>query len=290
MHDELDAHNDRGVSLVEILVAVGVFALAAAIALAQLEAARQALAAGDARVEMQQALRAAFDRLTSDARAAGLAVHPDAVALRPDEAVEGAFAGALVIRADYDARTAAAGIPEGSLGLGGTFANVTTGNDEIVAYVLAKPDRSSSDALRFDADVRGVPRDGLVEAVTIRDVALAQDDPPYTLYRVTVRPDSTRTVRSPVIEHVRSLHFTYYDGAGNAIDPPGGADEEAARRSRASIRRIHVALEGLVRDPDPHWRDPRDPLPSTRRHRKFRLAGDVTPRNLDLVGMRDPSP
>ena len=290
MPDKRNTHGEKGISLVEILVAVGVFALAAAIALAQFEAARRALVAGDARTEIQQALRVAFDRLTNDARAAGFAVHPDEVALRPDEAVEGAYAGAVVLRADYDARTADATDPEDSLAQGGPFANVTTGNDEIVAYVLAKPDRSSPDALGFGADVQGVPRDGLVETVTIRAVSLDQDDPPYTLYRVTVRPDSTRTVRSPVIDLVRSMRFTYYDGAGNAIDPPGGADGDAARQARASIRRIHIDLEGLLRDPDPHWRDPQDSDPSTWRHRKFRLAGDVSPRNLGLAGSRDRSP
>jgi type II secretory pathway pseudopilin PulG len=290
MPETCNARSEGGVSLVEILVAVGVFALAAAIALAQFEAARRALAAGHARADIQQAMRVAFDRLTTDVRAAGYAVQPDDVALRPDEAVEGAYAGALVIRADFDARTADATNPESSLGQGGPFANVSTGNDEIVAYVLAKPDRSSPAALGFDVDVQGVPRDGIVETVTIRDVAMAHDDPPYTLYRVTVRPDSTRTVRSPVIGHVRSLRFIYYDGAGNAIDPPGGRDDDASRRSRASIRRVHVDLEGLVRDPDPHWRDPHDPDPLTRRYRKFRLAGDVAPRNLGLAGSRDPSP
>jgi hypothetical protein len=126
--------------------------------------------------------------------------------------------------------------------------------------------------------------------VTISDVALTHDDPPYTLYRVTVRPDSTHTVRSPVIDSVRSMRFTYYDRAGNAIDPPGGADDATGRQGRGAIRRIHVDLEGLVRDPDPHWRDAHDPDPSTWRHRKFRLAGDVSPRNLGLAGLRDPSP
>jgi type II secretory pathway pseudopilin PulG len=290
MRDARIARGEVGTTLVEILVAVGVFALAAAVALGQFEAARRGLATGNARAEMQQSLRAAFDRLTDDARAAGFAVQPDEVALRPDEAVEGAYAGAMVVRADYDARTADAATPEDSLAQGGPFENVTTGNDEIVAYVLAKPDRSSPDALAFDADVRGVPRDGVVETVTIPDVALAHDDPPYTLYRVTVRPDSTATMRSPVIDRVRSLRFTYYDGAGNVIDPPGGVDGDAAREARASIRRIRVALEGLAREPDPHWRDARDPDPTTWRHRKFRLTGDVSPRNLGFTGSRDRSP
>jgi hypothetical protein len=169
----------------------------------------------------------------------------------------------------------------------GPFANITTGNDEIVGYVLAKPDGSSSDAIVFEADVSGVPRDGVVETVTITGVAATHDDPPYTLYRVSVRPDSTRTTRSPVIDHVRSLRLTYFDRTGEVIDPPGGGEDDGARQARAEICRIRVSLEGVVADPDPRWSDPRDPHPATRRRRKFTLRADVSPRNLGLAGWAD---
>jgi type II secretory pathway pseudopilin PulG len=277
-------------SLVEVLVAIGLFAIAAVAALAQYQAARRAMEVAGAVAELQQALRVGFDQLAAGIRAAGLGVHPDENALRPDEGIEAAFAGAVVIRADFDGETTGATDPERALAEGGPFANVTTGNDEIVAYVLAKPGGSSPDAFGFDADVRGVPRDGLVETVTIAGVALIHDDPPYTLYRVTVRPDSTGTVRSPVVENVRSLRLTYFDRAGEAIDPPGGTDDDAARLARASIRRIRIDLEGLAGEPDPRWVDPHDLDPATRRHRKFRISSDVSPRNLDLSGSVDRRP
>jgi hypothetical protein len=277
-------------SVVEVLVATGLFALATVAALAQYQAARRGMEVASVVAELQQTLRVGFDQLAAGIRAAGLGVHPDGHAPRPDEGIEAAFAGAVVVRADFDGDAAGAADPERALAEGGPFANVTTGNDEIVGYVLAKPDGTSTDAVVFDADVRGVPRDGLVETVTIAGVAMTHDDPPYTLYRVSVRPDSTRTVRSPVVENVRSLRLTYFDRAGGEIAPPGGTDEDAAREARASIRRIRIDLEGLTGEPDPRWSDPEDLDPTTRRHRKFRLTSDVSPRNLGLSGSADRQP
>jgi len=281
------ARSQRGVLLAEILVALALFVLVVAVALTHYEAARRALDKGGALVDLQQSLRAGFDRITDDVRAAGLGTNPDGHPLRPDEGIEVALATAMAIRADLDGHTDRATDPEHDLARGGPFASVPTGNDEILVYVLAKADGSSPGTLHFDADVVGVPRDGVVERVTVAHVALMHDDPPYTLYRVTVRPDSTHVVRAPVIDHVRSLRFTYFDGAGRPLVPPGGADTGAARSARASIRSVRIELEGLTRHEDPRWLDPHDGYPPTRRRRKFRLAGEVAPRNLGLV---DPVP
>ncbi len=184
-----------------------------------------------------------------------------------------------MVRGDADGATGKAHDPEDLLA-GGAFENVSTGNDEIVGYVLAKPGGLSADTLSFDADVAEVPRDGLTETVLVEHVALTHDDPPYTLYRFHVKSDSSRVVRTPVIDNVRSLRFTYLDGSGSVVCDPCGTDGPAVR---ASIRRIHVEIEGLTRDPDLRWTDPHDSNPATRGHRKFRLALDITPPNLGLA-------
>jgi hypothetical protein len=59
---------------------------------------------------------------------------------------------------------------------------------------------------------------------------------------------------------------------------------------RAGISRVELDLVGLTRDPDLGWADPLDSNTVTRRHRKFRLTGDATPRNKGLVGVLDPPP
>jgi hypothetical protein len=281
---------EPGVGLVEILVATAVFAVVITAALVQYRATRRAHAVGDALVELQQSVRVGFDRITADLAVAGLAVHPDEQRPRPDEGIEAAYAAAIVIRGDFDGHGSGATDPEHALAGTGPFRTVTTGNDEIVGYVLSRSDGSSGGAIRFDADVLGVPRDGRVETTTIDDIARAHDAPPYTLYRVSVQADSTRVARSPVADNIRSLRFAFFDEAGNPIDPPGGAEDDASRQARASIRRIRVELEGVVRDPDPRWRDPGDDDPATRRYRKFKLTGVVSPRNLGLAGWADRGP
>ena len=62
------------------------------------------------------------------------------------------------------------------------------------------------------------------------------------------------------------------------------------RNARAAIRRIGIELEGLTRDSFLGWNDPEDPVPGPGGHgqyRKFNLAGDVTPRNLGMIGVKD---
>jgi len=273
-----------------MLVVTLVLAIVGSAALVTFRAARRSQTVADARVELQQSLRVGLDRIIADLGAAGLAVHPDDRLLTPDEGVEAAWAGAIVFRGDVDGYASRSSDPEESLAGAAPYLNVTTGNDEIVGYVLGRSDGSSPETIEFQADVRGVPRDGLVETVSIGAVAMAHAAPPYTLYRLSVRPDSSRTSRTPVADNIRSLRFTYFDGAGSIVDPPGGNDEPLARKTRASIRRIRIELEGLTRRGDPRWRDRNDPNPATRRHRKLRLSVDVVPRNLGLVGRADPDP
>ena len=252
---------EGGVGLAEHLVAVAIFALVIVVSLSQLGSARRAFKLGVDRAELQQVLRVASDRLVRDLRRAGRNTNLDGDPDRSDEAIETAGGTVIVIRGDADGATADAHDPEDVLA-GGAFENVFTGNDEIVGYVLAKPGAVGGDTLSFEADVGEVPRDGLPETVRLEHVALTHDDPPYTLYRFHVKSNSNRVVRSPVMDNVRSLRFTYYDGSGSVLCDSCGADGPSVR---ASIRRIRVEIEGR-----------------TSGHRVLRMAQDITPPNLGL--------
>ncbi len=275
----------RGFTLAEALVGLATLALAGVVALALFDGAQRAFRRGDRVAEMQQAARAALWRMGSEIGRAGLGVDPDGMAGRPDEPVEAAFPTAIVLRGDLDRDDPeAAGDPELALA-GGAFANVATGNDEIVAYVLAKPDGSSRDVLEFDADVAEAPRDGRVERVRIERVALGQDDPPYTLYRITLHPDPARfgragwTVRTPLADNVRSMGFVYRDRAGAALaDPVGGLDDAPGPARRAAIRRIDVELRVDLRHADP-GRRPGDPGGRRAEAEGYALSASFTPRN-----------
>ena len=297
---------ERGVSMIEVLVALIILIYAAIAALGMCDAAWKSFKRGENAVEQQQAVRIGFDKLILDLQMAGFNHNPDGDGSRPDEQIEAAFDTAIVIRADFDAPYAAESVaPEAALA-GGQFETVSIGNDEIVTYVLAKPDGSSTGTLTFQADVKDVPRDGAVEAISIPNVALVQDDPPYTLYRITLNNDgntwgsSNFIVRTPLTENIRSMSFRYFTTTGTQInntfdltttgDDIGGGETAAALAQRAGISRVELDLVGLTRDPDLGWADPLDSNTVTQGHRKFRLTGDVTPRNKGMVGVLDPPP
>ena len=290
-----DIAPQAGLSLVELLVATTILAIATTVALTLYDQARRAFKQGENTTEQQQVVRIAFDMLESDIRMAGFNTNPDGNRARPDEQIEGVYPTALVLRADFDAHDPVdSDDPEQTLGgAGSAFSTVSTGNDEIRAYVLGKPGTTRGDTLEFNADVGQAVRDGSIESVTIDNVALTQDAPPYTLYRLTLDNDPGACcsgrfiVRTPVVENVRSLQFRYYDQVGNELAPSGGDESRDSIAMRASIRRIGVEIEALTRDPDPRWFDADDPDPTTRSYRKFRLAADVTPRNLGKTGIRD---
>jgi hypothetical protein len=292
-----------GLTIVEALVSLTLLLFGISAALVVYDASSKSFRKGENVTEQQQGVRIAFDEVSQDLHMAGLNHNPDGDANRPDEQVEAAYDTAIVIRGDFDVQDPSrAATPETAFA-GGAFDCVSTGNDEIVAYVLAKPDGSSADTLVFSADVKDSPRDGIVEAVSIPNVALVQDDPPYTLYRITLNNDVTSwgsaafVVRTALIDNVRSLTFRYYDRARNSInatfnlsstaDDIGGGEAVTTRRLRSSISRIEVDLVGLTREPELDWLDPEDPDPETRSYRKFQLRGDITPRNRRLVGVPD---
>lgn len=279
--------NQRGLTLIEVLVAVAILAIAIMISLMLYDAARKSFKKGENAAEQQQAVRIAFDKLNADLRMAGFNYNPDGDATRPDEQIENASDTAVVFRADFDAEDATASTtPETTLATGGAFNTVSTGNDEIVGYVLGKPDGSSSETLTFNADIAS-PRNGTVSAVSVSNVALTQSTPPYTLYRISLSNANGSVVKTPLVENVRSLLFRYYTQGDVQVAAPGGAETAAAKAARASIRRIEIDLTGLTRDPDLGWQDTTDTNPATRSYRKFQLRGNVAPRNLGMKGIRD---
>lgn len=295
---------EQGLTLVEILVAVAILAVAVVIALTVYDLSRKSFKRGENLTEQQQGVRIAFDRMSADLRMAGYNYNPDGASNRTDEQIEAAYDTAVVVRGDYDAEDPVdSTTPESAL-VGGAFLSVSTGNDEIVAYVLAKDDGTSPGTLRFRADISS-PRDGVEELISVPNVAMVQDDPPYTLYRVTFNNDSTTfggasfVVRTPLIDNVYSMNFRYFNQVNvqqnnvfdltSVAEDIGGLDTGTRRTERASIRRIGLELTGLTPEPDPgfDWVDADDPYPATEKHRKFDLASDVTPRNLGKIGVQD---
>ena len=281
-----------GLSLIEVLVATAVMMVAGVIALSLYDASRKAFAKGENATEQQESVRIAFDELTSDLRMLGYDVNPDGNPGRPDEQLEGALDHAIILRSDLDAADTVESLaPETSLA-GGAFSTVSTGNDEIIAYVLAKPDGTGPDTITFQADVQGAKRDGAVEPVTISNVVLDPTAPPYTLYRVTLSNDASKygspafAVRTPVAENVRDLSFVYHTVGGTFKDASAGILETpAARETRSGLLSVEVSLVGMTRQQDMSYKDTADPIAPM--FRKFELKGDVTPRNMRLKGILD---
>lgn len=285
----------KGFSLAEVMVAIAVFAVVAAIALTLYEQLQKSFKQGENAAFQQQNTRIAFDRMVSDLRMAGFNYNPDGDITRPDEQIEGMWQNAITIRADFDYETADANTPESTLGGPSMhFGTVSTGNDEIVTYALAKPSGTGGSTLNFEADVAAVPRDGSVEAVSIPNIEMDpnQPNPPYTLYRIILKPGgsalSNMGEKVPIADDVKSLKFTYYDASGTQLTTMvGGMDTPANIAARKKIARIAVSVVGMTHDPDLAYVDPTDTNPASRKYRKFQLSSDVSPRNLGFVGVAD---
>ena len=283
---------NEGHSLIEVLVAAALMAVAVVVALTVYDSARKACASGGEAVAAQQAVRVAFDTVTSDLRRLGENVNPDGNAHRPDEPLEAALDHAVVFRGDFDRTDPVASENPETVLAGAAFSTVSTGNDEIVAYVLAKPDGTGPDAIVFQADVGEAPRDGAVERVTIDNVVLTPTSPPYTLYRVTLNNDPRTygapgfVVRTPVIDNVRDLTFVYYGPTGTFKDPSATISESVpAKEARSGLRRVHVSVGAVARQPGSARQDPATAAEIA--FKTFELQADVTPRNVGLAGIPD---
>ncbi|MFQ5877322.1 MAG: prepilin-type N-terminal cleavage/methylation domain-containing protein [Acidobacteriota bacterium] len=294
--------SQAGFTLIEMLVASAIFAIVAAVAFILYSAAQKSYKMGENLTDQQQATRVAFDRMISDLRLAGFNYNPDGDSTRVDEQIEGAWDTAVTVRGDFDFEDPTASTsPETTLA-GTSYEVVSTGNDEIVTYVLSKPGVSGPDTLtlRLDPDK---PRARALKTVTIPDVALIQDDPPYTLYRVTLTdvagafPSSPQAssafVYEPVAENIRRLNFRYFDDAGAELGPNTPADDtddiggaDASSVTRSLIRKITVDLVGMTEDEDLDYIDVTDAT-ATSHYRKFELKSDVHAENLGKTGVKD---
>ena len=293
---------ERGFSLVEMLVAAAIFTICAAVAFIFYSAAQNSYKSGENFSDQQQSTRVAFDRMISDIRLAGFNTNPDGDLSRIDEQVEGAWDTAVTVRGDFDFEDPTASVtPESSLP-GAAYNVVSTGNDEIVTYVLAKPGPTGPDTLTLNLDPNR-PRTKTNATVIIPNVALVQNDPPYTLYRVTLAdvngtfPGSPQAsssfVYEPVADNIKSMSFQYWPDSGamlgpntptNTADDLAGADANSVTRSK--IRRITVNLVGMTQDDDLAYTDATDATATTH-YRKFDLQSDVNAENLGKNGQKD---
>jgi hypothetical protein len=284
-------------SLIEVLVATAVMAVAIIIALTVYDAARKTFKKGENATEQQETVRIAYDRLTADLRMLGYNANPDGNVTRPDEKLEVGLDHAIIFRGDFDVEDPGkVNDVEGAFA-GGAFDVVSTGNDEVVGYVLSKPDPATGnptggDTITFDADVNDSPRDGVVTTVTINKVVLNPTNPPYDLYKISLNNDTGTCcnndfiVRTKVAENVRNLTFQYFNPSSTAPLPvPGALETTAAKATRASITKFNVSLIGMTKDPDMSYNDTADA--AAQRYRKFELRGDVVPRNMKMVGRQD---
>ena len=280
---------EGGVSLVELLVAMTIMAVAMVVTLTVYDGARQSYQRGEIATEQQQIARIAFDLINREVWLAGLNLYPDGDHDRPDEAIEAAYERAIVVRADFDSGDATDAVnPELSLSGGAyVYGSVSTGNDEIHGFLLAAslPDGTATgpDSFSFEADVAEALRDGVAEPVTVDNVVLNPGAERYTLYRISLSNDPSAygtpgfITRTVLADNIRSLRFRYFDLAGNEITPPGGGDDPASAKARSSIARVSVELEIL----------PRHSASGTRPVDPFLLSGDVSPRNRDKIRIVD---
>jgi Tfp pilus assembly protein PilW len=288
-------YGERGLSLIEVIVATAVLVVAILIALTVYDAARSSFKKGENATVQQEAVRIAYDRLTADLRMLGFNVFPDGNASSPDEQLEVALDHAIIFRGDFDAEDAAKkNDHEGALA-GGFFNVVSTGNDEVVGYVLSKPDGTGPDSITFQADVDDEPRNGNVATVTVNNVVLnpgATTSPPYTLYKITLNNNVATCcsgdfiVRTPMVENIRSMSFQYFDASSTVpIAAPATTEVTAEKQKRSSVTRFNVSLVGMTKDPDMNYTDATDAVAP--KYRKFELRGDVVPRNMRLKGIQD---
>ena len=89
-------------SLAEIVVAAALALIGFLVALILYQAARDLFKRGEQASDQQQAVRLGFDQMVRDLRLAGFNYNPDGVKTRVDEQIEGAWANAVIVRADYD--------------------------------------------------------------------------------------------------------------------------------------------------------------------------------------------
>ena len=245
--------SERGLTLIETLVAIIVFTVVFLTALMLYQNASRAYLRTDAAVIQQQNMRFTMDRVSDALRDAGAGHNMLGARNLADEQIEGAWESAVFIRGDYDGKR-----EDGSDGgtdlKNATFPIVTTGNDEIVGFVLRK-EGANSYPITLRMDLTGTGRDAIYtndtsitgeESVTV-DVAATtlaeQTNPPYDLAKVTFNA-AGQPVYEVIASNIRQLQFGYLPATGTtAVAAYGGANTE--RDERKTIRKIDVSLQGM---------------------------------------------
>lgn len=229
------ASRERGVSLVEALVALAIMAIVIVAALMMYERGSSTFKRGLEAANMQQSTRVPFEKVVADLRMTGFDFDRDGTpssagqAQQPDEQIEFVGQSAITIRGNFDydmESTPCSATVTDDCDNGrekayesAQFPVVTTGNDEIVTFALVSEDPSkNTDSIQFYADT-SVPRNaypggtGAAESlVRIPGVDLSNANPPYTLQRITLAEDGS-LIRVPVAKDVRSLNFQYFEDA-----------------------------------------------------------------------------
>jgi prepilin-type N-terminal cleavage/methylation domain-containing protein len=248
-------HRQRGFTLAEILVTTAIFAIIMIAALTVYDRSNQVFKQSTEAADLQQSTRIGFEKLVSDLRMAGFDYNRggvptgDGQAAQPDEQIEYAGPTSIVFRANFNYNVATAagnGLelayqPKNVSG-GYIFPYVTTSNDEIIAYVLRSNDNSKNTSsikfyvddyqprAAFPSNINPPPAGGNPshpeELVTISGIDTSNNNPPYTLYRMTMSDVKAGNLGTPVAENIRSMKFFYYtDASGKTLltNPDGSA-------------------------------------------------------------------
>jgi len=273
----------RGFTLAEILVTTAIFAVIMIAALAVYDKSNQVFKQSTEAADMQQTTRIGFDKLVADLRMAGFDYSRggipggDGQYNQPDEQIEYAGVRAVAFRANFDYNTDAEhgnGLEDNPAagenytprkGGAAVFPYVTTGNDEIIIYALRSADNSkNTDSISFWADIDkprsafpGSPSNGKEKLVTVNasvcgtcGIDLSDQNPPYTLYRMTVQDVLNRQPGTPVAENIRSMSFHYFtdrQGTTALADPDTGAGPvniEKGRNGDGSVFPATVVVNG----------------------------------------------
>jgi hypothetical protein len=281
---------DSGLGLAEMLVAWALFLVVMLASLSMLSTLRVCHARAVSALDAAERARTALGTIASDIRPAGCGVDPDGASDRTDEALEGAWPGAIVVRADFDGdESGTRDDPE--RWIAGVFPSASTGNDEIVAYALRRENGTGGVDLSFESDVFSstlvttdggtlvAARDGQVETVRLTRVLASEGGAAgtgATLYRASVANNAalwgtgSAVVWQPVADGISTLSFRYFDEGGEEIAAPGGA--ESSRLLRGRIAAVEVRIVALESRPEAGWTDPADSDPATIHYRKAECA------------------
>jgi type II secretory pathway pseudopilin PulG len=344
--------SQAGFSLAEVLIATAVFVVVMVGALMLYDRSTQVFSRSMEQADTQQNTRVAFDKLVSDLRQLGFDFDRDGIpfgseggvaqAQQPDEQIEYIAPAAITIRSNFNYETASAPCPnpmpdpapdiscdngrEPNLE-SPQFRVVTTANDEIVTYALVSDNGPNPDTISFFADV-SIPRnaypggaqEGLVEIPNVDLCISGCNNPPYTLYRISLARNATNftgganLVRTPLAGNIRGMRFTYFAdqsgtaplhdvnnrdvssglasttaayGGGGRFNPNNPNAALPERITRARIQSIGVDLWGMGDRADFQYVNTAETLTSIENYRQYHLSSLVSPRNINKRGMKE---